>query len=293
MKKIAIGATVALTSAFLVASPANADVTAVSTSYCTITVPSQIVWSDTRRVPARNRVEFSAITCPAGVTTTKDNLDSGRTIDPGEWHIVDSGFPFTGNVSSYQSIQLEIPSVEIDPWTGEVLGAYTDSAIGSMDVVADYKTGIYTYLEIYVRGTSGSYDVYGSGENQNFIAFNNGGTVTNYPLKLSNPIVSKYESTVSVKAKKSGSTVTLKVTTSRNRWTETKGGAEGSAYGIIKAYKGDVVKIYRDGKKIATKKVPLSGKVTVRITGQSGKHDYQVVLPENTVNFEGSATVRK
>ena len=295
MKKLIIGASSAALLAITVTSPASANVPRpISDQPCTIAVPSKIGVSDTYRVARNDRFDLS-ISCVSGITVNEDNFynsDRNGVVDAQQWTFVGSRYATGENDEPYVGVNLAIPDEKIDPLTGEVLGNLKDESYGQIQPQTEFSSSKYSKLGIYLYAF-GTYNLFDSGEYQNYLAYNDGDVTTLYPLKLSNPIVRKYESTVGVKAKKSGSSVTLKVAVNRNRSSETKGGKPGSAYGIIKSYSGDKVTIYRDGKKIATKKVPSGGKLTVKLYGQSGKHTYKVVLPENSVNFEGTGSITK
>ena len=108
-----------------------------------------------------------------------------------------------------------------------------------------------------------------------------------YPMTFSNGIVNKYKSDVSVKTKRSGSNLTIKVSVDRNLTDPLDNVTP------VYANKSDKVTVYRDGKAIKTVKVGSDGKATFTVKDKKGKNNYSVVLPANILNHEGSATFVK
>ena len=271
------------------AAPAQAVVTAPITSgTCTITVPAELSRSDTRVIDDRDiKLPLTAVSCPAGVTLDWDYYEEAKTdVDSsGEWSL--SNY-FQGN--NYDRAYLYSSKVTHDPFGGGIWNSCYGCDGGYLDFEEYDSVNEVHYIGLG-WGNVGTWNFSTDPEQIAYLVHTDGITTEFYNLALSNPIAVKYETTVSLKAKKIGSKIKLTVKTSRNNEFEMASGL--GSYRVAKAYPGDKVSIYRNGKKIATKKLSASGKLTFYVKAGSGKHTYKAVLPAVDINHKGSATVRK
>jgi hypothetical protein len=178
-------------------------------------------------------------------------------------------------------------SWDVDPYTGVATGMGMMMSSGTWEFRTDQVPDAMVINDYLALGTWNveNQSIYSWG----YLVYKNNDVVTRYKIKFASDIVVKFESTVSVSAKKHGKSLTVTALTSRNRPSS----LSFFSGKLVKAYRNDKATLYRDGKKIKVKKISRNGKVVFSVKKTKKPHVYEVRIPENAVNFAGSGTVTK
>lgn len=295
MKKILVAVIAAVAGVSLMQSPAFATPEPVHSNLtCLITKKMQpIKWSAVKDMSALNKpIMYTAsdIKCPNNIKISKDNFVSKNNMfdfENGEWAIVQKEWPNGFTNGMVQQVTIGHTSWDVDPYTGIATNFGVMMGSGFWDFHSDQIPDVMVISDILPIG---SWNVENKSINSwCYLIYKNSDVVTRYKIKFASNIVSKFESTVSVSAKKHRTHLTVTARTSRNRptslaWMNGK---------LLKAYRNDFATLYRDGKKVKVKKISQSGKVVFNVKTTKKKHVYQVRIPANAVNFAGSASITK